>query len=223
VSEKIRILVVDDHTVVRKGLIAMLETEPGMQIIGEAGNGVEAVELAQALLPDVVLMDLVMPVMDGIEATRQIKLIAPAVNVLVLTSFSTNDKVLPSLNAGAIGYLLKDSTPADLVRAIHQVAQGEGSLQPSITRQLLAQIQASASPVEPSQDEELTDRETEVLKHMAHGYSNAEIARLMVVSNATVHTHVSRILSKLNLSSRTQAALYALKKGIVSLDEPSAK
>jgi NarL family two-component system response regulator LiaR len=193
----------------------MLETEPDIQIIGEASNGAEALKMAQELVPDVVLMDLVMPVMDGIEATRQIKQTVPSVNILVLTSFSTNDKVLPSLNAGAIGYLLKDSTPADLVRAIHQVAQGEGSLNPAITRQVLAQMQSPSAPAE----EELTERETEVIKLMAHGYSNAEIARLMVVSNATVHTHVSRILSKLNLSSRTQAALYALKKGLVSLDE----
>lgn len=218
-SGKIRILVTDDHIVVRKGLVAMLETEPDIQVIGEASNGAEALKMARELIPDVVLMDLVMPVMDGIEATRQIKQTVPSVNILVLTSFSTNDKVLPSLNAGAIGYLLKDSTPADLVRAIHQVAQGEGSLNPAITRQVLAQMQSPTIPAE----EELTERETEVIKLMAHGYSNAEIARLMVVSNATVHTHVSRILSKLNLSSRTQAALYALKKGLVSLDEDLPK
>jgi NarL family two-component system response regulator LiaR len=221
-SEKIRILVTDDHIVVRKGLVAMLETDPDMEIIGEACNGAEAVEMAQKLIPDVVLMDLVMPVMDGIEATRQIKQTVPSVNILVLTSFSTNDKVLPSLNAGAIGYLLKDSTPADLVRAIHQVALGEGSLNPAVTRQVLAQMQSPTAAKQP-EEEELTERETEVLKLMAHGYSNAEIARLMVVSNATVHTHVSRILSKLNLSSRTQAALYALKKGLVSLDEEPPK
>jgi len=218
-SEKIRILVADDHIVVRKGLIAMLETDVDMQIIGEACNGAEALEMAQKLIPDVVLMDLVMPIMDGIEATRQIKQTVPSVNILVLTSFSTNDKVLPSLNAGAIGYLLKDSTPADLIRAIHQVAQGEGSLNPTVTRQVLAQMQSPAVPAE----EELTERETEVIKLMAHGYSNAEIARLLVVSNATVHTHVSRVLSKLNLSSRTQAALYALKKGLVSLGEEPPK
>jgi two-component system, NarL family, response regulator LiaR len=218
-SEIIRILVVDDHTVVRRGLIAMLETEPGMQIVGEAANGAEALEQARKLVPNVVLMDLVMPVMDGIEATRKIKQEMPAVNILVLTSFSTNDKVIPSLNAGAIGYLLKDSTPADLVRAIHQVAQGEGSLHPAATRQVLSQMQTQPAPAEESVEEELTERETEVLKLMAHGYSNAEIARLMVVSNATVHTHVSRILSKLNVSSRTQAALYALKKGLVTLEE----
>jgi NarL family two-component system response regulator LiaR len=218
-SETIRILVVDDHIVVRRGLVAMLETEPGMQIVGEASNGAEAVEQARKLVPNVVLMDLVMPIMDGIEATRQIKQEMPSVNILVLTSFSTNDKVIPSLNAGAIGYLLKDSTPADLVRAIQQVAQGEGALPTAVTRQILAQIQSPIASSEQSAEEELTDRETEVLKFMAHGYSNAEIARLMVVSNPTVHTHVSRILSKLKVSSRTQAALYALKKGWVTLDE----
>lgn len=220
-SEMIRILVVDDHTVVRRGLIAMLETEPGMQIVGEAANGTEAVEQARKLTPDVILMDLVMPVMDGIEATRQIKQEMPSVNVLVLTSFSTNDKVIPSLNAGAIGYLLKDSTPSELVRAIQQVAQGEGSLPTTVTRQILAQLQAPVISSDQPAEEELTERETEVLKLMAHGYSNAEIARLMVVSNATVYTHVSRILSKLNVASRTQAALYALRKKLVILDESS--
>jgi NarL family two-component system response regulator LiaR len=220
-SDVIRILVVDDHIVVRRGLIAMLETEPGMKIVGEAANGAEAVEQARKLAPNVVLMDLVMPVMDGIEATRQIKQEMPSVNILVLTSFSTNDKVIPSLNAGAIGYLLKDSTPADLVKAIQQVSQGEGALPTAVTRQILAQIQAPGASADQPAGEELTERETEVLKFIAHGYSNAEIARLMVVSNATVHTHVSRILSKPNVSSRTQAALYALKKKLVTLDESS--
>jgi NarL family two-component system response regulator LiaR len=216
-SDKIRVLVVDDHPVVRKGLIAMLETEEGIQVVGEASNGKDAVAQAVVLKPDVVLMDLVMPEMDGIEATRLIKQKAPGVNVLVLTSFSTNDKVLPSLNAGAIGYLLKDSNPTDLVKAIHQVALGEGSLHPAVTRQVLQQFRGSAE--DEKQVEELTDREVEVLRLMAQGYSNQEIARLLVLSPATVHTHVSRILTKLNVASRTQAALYALRKGIVSLDE----
>jgi len=213
---KIRILVVDDHIVVRKGLMAILETEPGIEVVGEAGDGKEAVEKACSLLPDVVLMDLVMPGMDGIEATRQIKQRVPQVQVLVLTSFSTNDKVIPSLSAGATGYLLKDATPVDLVKAIEQVAQGDGALHPAVTRYVLGQIKNM--PEETTVEEELTEREKEVLQYMAQGYSNAEIARLLVVSNATVHTHVSRILSKLNVSSRTQAVLYALKRGIVSLD-----
>lgn len=215
-NETIRILVADDHVVVRKGLIAVLETEPGFEIVGEAGNGAEANQLACQLLPDVVLMDIIMPVMDGIEATRQIKRTCPIVNILILTSVSSNDKVLPALNAGAIGYLLKDSTPDDLIRAIRRVAAGEGSLDPSVTRLVLAQMHAPAASA--STENELTERELDVLKLMARGFSNAEIAREMVVSNATVHTHVSRILTKLNLASRTQAALYAIKRGLVPLD-----
>lgn len=216
-SDPIRIAVVDDHMVVRKGIIAMLETEPDLQVVGEGSNGREAVELAVSLHPDVILMDLVMPEMDGIEATRQIKQHAPEVHVLVLTSFSSNDKVLPSLNAGAIGYLLKDSNTTDLVRAIHQVARGEGSLHPLVTRQLLKQLTSSSDSSAPV--EELTEREAEVLKYIARGLSNHEIAEQLVVSNATVNTHVSKILAKLNLTSRTQAALYALRKGLVSLDD----
>lgn len=215
-NETIRILVVDDHVVVRKGLIAVLETEPGFEIVGEAGNGAEANQLACQLLPDVVLMDIIMPVMDGIEATRQIKRTCPVVNILILTSVSSNDKVLPALTAGAIGYLLKDSTPDDLIRAIRRVAVGEGSLDPSVTRLVLAQMNAPAAST--SAENELTERELDVLKLMARGFSNAEIAREMVVSNATVHTHVSRVLTKLNLASRTQAALYAIKRGLVPLD-----
>jgi NarL family two-component system response regulator LiaR len=216
-NDPIRIAVVDDHMVVRKGIIAMLETEADLQVVGEASNGREAVDLAVATQPDVILMDLVMPEMDGIEATRQIKQRAPKVQVLVLTSFSSNDKVLPSLNAGAIGYLLKDSNTTDLVRAIHQVARGEGSLHPLVTRQILKQITNVGDTTTPV--EELTEREEEVLKYIARGLSNHEIAQQLVVSNATVNTHVSKILSKLNLSSRTQAALYALRKGLVSLDD----
>ncbi|PKN92898.1 MAG: DNA-binding response regulator [Chloroflexi bacterium HGW-Chloroflexi-6] len=215
-KKNIRILVVDDHIVVRKGLIAVLETEPGFEIVGEAGNGAEAIQLTCQLLPDVVLMDVIMPVMDGIEATRQIKRTCPVVNILILTSVSSNDKVFPCLNAGAIGYLLKDSTPDDLIRAIRRVAEGEGSLDPGVTRLVLEQMHSPAAPF--SAEGDLTERELEVLKLMARGLSNAEIARDMVVSNATVHTHVSRILTKLNLSSRTQAALYAIKRGLVPLD-----
>ncbi len=216
-SDPIRIAVVDDHMVVRKGIIAMLETEPDLMVVGEGSNGREAVELAVNLHPDVVLMDLVMPEMDGIEATRQIKQRVPDVHVLVLTSFGSNDKVLPSLNAGAIGYLLKDSNTTDLVRAIHQVARGEGSLHPLVTRQLLKQLTSSSDVSAPV--EELTEREAEVLKYIARGLSNHEIAEQLVVSNATINTHVSKILAKLNLASRTQAALYALRKGLVSLDD----
>jgi NarL family two-component system response regulator LiaR len=217
VSDAIRILVVDDHPVVRQGMVAMLETEPGLVIVGEARNGLEAVELAERLRPNVVLMDLMMPEMDGIEATRQITQKLPGVNVLVLTSFSSNDKVLPSLSAGATGYLLKDSNPEELIHAIHQVARGESSLHPAVTRQLLKQITQSAEG--PSPAEELTEREVEVLRCVARGLSNQEITRVLVISPATVNTHVSKILAKLGLTSRTQAALYALRKGLITLDE----
>lgn len=216
-SEKIRLLVVDDHPVVRKGMIALLETEPDLLIVGEASNGKEAIDKALALRPNVVLMDLVMPDVDGIEATRRIKEVADDVNILVLTSFSSKDKVIPSLNAGAIGYMLKDANPSDLIRAIHQVAIGEGALHPSVTRLVLHRFS------QPQQDmvmtEDLTEREQEVLCYLARGLSNQEIADTLVVSTATVNTHVSKILSKLNLTSRTQAALYALRKGLVSLDD----
>lgn len=215
-SNNIRILVVDDHVIVRRGLVAVLETEPGMEVIGECSNGEEAIQKATELHPDVVVMDLVMPKIDGIEATRAIKMNWPETRILVLTSFGTADKVLPSLNAGAIGYLLKDSDPNELLHAIRSVARGEGWLQPSITRQVLSQFAISSQGKSP--EEELTERELEVLRLIARGLSNQEIAQKLVVSEATVHTHVSRVLTKLNLSSRTQAALYALRKGLASLD-----
>jgi NarL family two-component system response regulator LiaR len=215
-SETIRVLVVDDHAIVRKGIIAMLETEPGLEVVGECANGAEAVEKARETQPNVILMDLMMPVMDGVEATRQIKAAQPDVHVLALTSFGTADKVFPTLNAGAIGYLLKDSDPNELLQAIRKVHQGEGWLHPAITRQVLTQF-AAAHQKPPEAD--LTERETEVLRLIAQGLSNQEIARTMVVSEATVHTHVSRVLSKLNLNSRTQAALYALRRGLARLEE----
>ncbi len=216
-SEPITVLVVDDHTVVRKGMMALLATEPDLQIVGEASNGKEAVEKALALHPKVVLMDLVMPELDGIEATRLIKEKADDIQILVLTSFSSKDKVIPSLNAGAIGYMLKDANPADLIRAIHQVAIGEGALHPSVTRLVLHRFSQPHEELEAT--EELTEREQEVLRHLARGLSNQEVADTLVVSTATINTHVSKILNKLNLTSRTQAALYALRKGLVSLDE----
>jgi two-component system, NarL family, response regulator LiaR len=214
-ADRIRILVVDDHAIVRKGIIAMLETEPDFEVIGECSNGEEAIQKSQAVNPDVILMDLVMPRIDGVEAIRAIKQTQPGVNILVLTSFGTADKVFPSLNAGAIGYLLKDSDPNELVQAIRKVYQGEGWLHPAITRQVLTQF---SQPAARAPEEDLTERELEVLRSIAQGLSNQEIAKKMVVSEATVHTHVSRVLNKLNLNSRTQAALYALRKGLAPLD-----
>jgi two-component system, NarL family, response regulator LiaR len=217
-SSQIKIMVVDDHPVVRKGIVAMLDTEPDLKVVGECCNGEEAIQRVLTLKPDVILMDLVMPKVDGIEAIRGIKQIVPNARILVLTSFSAADKVFPSLNAGAMGYLLKDSDPAELVKAIHQIYTGQAYLNPQITRQVLTTFNQPLTPRDVV-EEELTDRETEVLKHVARGLSNAEIAQILVVSEATVHSHVSKILAKLHLSSRTQAALYALRRGMVSLEE----
>jgi NarL family two-component system response regulator LiaR len=218
----IRVLVVDDHAIVRKGICALLATEANIDVAGEAADGREAVELAGLLQPDVILMDLVMPEMDGVEAIAQINDRQPEVRILVLTSFSTVDKVLPAIRAGALGYLLKDSGPQELVRAIEQVYAGNSSLHPAIARKLLEEI--SQPSRQGADSESLTDRETTVLKLVAQGYSNRDIADELTVSEATVRTHVSHILAKLELSSRTQAALYALRRGIVSLyeDQPEA-
>ncbi len=219
-AKQIRILIVDDHEIVRKGIRALLSTERDVQVVGEACDGAEAVAQAKTLSPDVILMDLVMPKMDGIEATRQITAQQPKVHVLVLTSFAADDKVFPAIQAGALGYLLKDSSPDDLIHAIHQVYQGEPSLEPTIARKVLHEL--SHPPKNPLTPEPLTAREVDVLRLVAQGRSNREIAEELVITEMTVRTHVSNILSKLHLASRTQAALYALKEGLASLqDVPS--
>jgi len=218
-EERIRILIVDDHAIVRKGLRALLVTEPGLEVVAEAENGQQAIAEARRLCPDVVLMDLVMPGMDGLEATRRITAEQPGVpgtpRVLVLTSFAADDKVFPALKAGALGYLLKDSGPEELVQAIQQVHRGESSLHPSIARRLLQKL-AQPSRRDPVV-EALTEREIDVLRLVAGGQSNRQIADGLCISEATVRTHVSSILSKLNVCSRTQAALYALREGLASL------
>jgi two-component system, NarL family, response regulator LiaR len=216
-SNPIRILITDDHVVVRRGTQALLATEPEIQVIGEAKNGEEAVAKAQQLRPDVILMDLEMPIMDGIEAIRRITASQIDARILVLTSFATDDKVFPAIKAGALGYLLKDSGPDELVRAIRQVCRGESSLHPTIARKLLQEM--SRPSQKPPTEDPLTEREVEVLKLVAQGRSNQEIADELVISEATVRTHVSNILGKLHLASRTQAALYALKEGLASLDD----
>jgi NarL family two-component system response regulator LiaR len=219
-SERIRVLIADDHVVVRKGVRALLATEPGLEVVGEATNGAEAVGAAERLDPDVILMDLVMPEVDGIEAVRRIMSARPQSRILVLTSFATDDQIFPALKAGALGYLLKDSSPEDLIQAIRQVHRGESSLHPTIARKVLQEL--SRPPQRPPTPEPLTEREMEVLRLVAQGQSNQEIARALVVSEATVRTHVSSILSKLHLASRTQAALYALREGLASLDAGTA-
>lgn len=213
----IRVLIADDHAIVRKGIRALLATEPDVEVVGEAENGQEAVTAALELQPDVILMDLMMPEMDGIEATRCITADQPEARILVLTSFAADDKVFPAIKAGALGYLLKDSGPEELVGAIRQVYQGESSLHPTIARKLLSEL--SGPSERPPTAEPLTEREVEVLRLVARGGSNREIAEALVISEATVRTHVSNILSKLHLASRTQAALYALREGLASLDD----
>jgi len=213
----IRLLIADDHTIVRKGLKVLLATEPDMQVVGEADNGVEAVEKASALKPDVILMDLVMPKMDGIEATRTITASLPGARVLVLTSFAADDKVFPAVKAGALGYLLKDSSPEELLEAIRKVHRGEPSLEPSIARKVLQEL-SNPGQGKPTTDP-LTEREMEVLRLIAQGMSNKEIAAAIFVAEWTVRSHVSNILAKLQLASRTQAALYALRSGLASLDD----
>lgn len=212
---QIRVLIADDHAIVRKGIRALLATESQIEVVGEAGDGQEAMALAQQTEPDVILMDLVMPGMDGLEATRLLTAKLPQVSILVLTSFDGDDKVFPAIKAGALGYLLKDTGPEELIQAIQQVYQGESSLHPSVARRLIRRISEPKQP--PTEIDALTDRELEVLRLVAHGKSNRQISDRLTISEATVRTHVSNILAKLNLCSRTQAALYALREGLVSL------
>ena len=209
---KISVLIVDDHAMVRQGLRTLLELQEDIQIVGEASNGSESVEQTRQLVPDVVLMDLVMPEMDGIEATRRIRALSPSTKVIILTSFAEDEKVFPSIKAGALGYLLKNVSPPDLVKAIQAAHRGEAQLHPEIARKLMDEF--SDRPSRPTYDE-LTERELEVLRLIARGRNNREISRELVISENTVKTHVSNILSKLHLSDRTQAAIYALKEDLV--------
>ena len=212
-NNKIRILIVDDHAVVRKGLSVLIQTEPDMEVIGEAADGGEAVVKAQALNPDVILLDLVMPRKDGIYAINEIKKINLASRILVLTSFAEDELLFPAVKAGALGYLLKDCTPQDLIQAIRDVYNGQSSLHPAIARKLLNELQHK--PQTNLTEDPLTEREMEIIGLVAQGHSNQDIADLLVLSERTVRTHMSNILSKLHLANRTQAALYALRRGLV--------
>jgi NarL family two-component system response regulator LiaR len=213
----VRVLVVDDHAVVRSGLRALLSTEPGIEVVGEAADGKQAVERALELEPDVVIMDLVLPEFDGAEAMRRIREIKPGIRMLVLTSFGSDDKLFPALKAGALGYLLKDASPDELIRAIYGTAQGLSSLNQTVARRLLSEL-SKEQPVRAVRDA-LTEREIEVLRSLARGLSNEAIGDALSISEATVRTHVSNILFKMNLDNRTQAALHALREGLASLDD----
>ena len=215
-TKAIRVLVVDDHAIIRKGIRAVLDLVPDIELVGEAENGVQAVELDRKLTPDVVLMDLMMPEMDGIECIKQIKTRRPGARILVLTNFAGEDMIFPAIKAGAMGYHLKDSSPEALIEAIRQINRDIVSLHPSIARKVLEELHG-AGEKRPLSEEPLTQRELEVLRLLAQGLENHEIATQLVISEATVRTHVSNILGKLHLASRTQAALYALREGLATL------
>lgn len=214
-AEKIKVLIVDDHQVVRQGLRTFLELQEDVLVVGEAGDGQTAVEMVRQLNPHVVLMDLVMPRLDGISATRQVKSLGVDVKVIALTSFTEDDKVFPAIQAGASSYLLKDVSPDDLVDAIRAAHRGEARLHPDIARKLMEQVaHQTPSPRAPQMDD-LTERERDVINLVAQGRSNQEIAQSLVISEKTVKTHVSNILGKLQLEDRTQLAIYAIRNGMV--------
>jgi NarL family two-component system response regulator LiaR len=217
VEKTIRVLIADDHPIIRDSLRTLIATEPDLELVGEAVDGEEAVRKTIELKPDVILMDLVMPVKGGLQAISEIKSVLPEVSILVLTSFSDEDKVFPAIRAGALGYLLKDSSPQELLKAIHDVHRGEASLHPSIALQLIREINRPSEL--PPVDNPLSERELEVLKLVAQGLTNQEIALRLVLSEWTVRTHMRNILGKLHLANRTQAALFALREGLADLND----
>jgi NarL family two-component system response regulator LiaR len=217
--EKIKVLIVDDHQVVRQGLRTFLELNEYIQVLGEACDGQEAVDLAAQLKPDVILMDLVMPRLDGITATSRIKALGLGIEVIALTSFTENDKVFPAIQAGASSYLLKDVAPDVLVEAIRATARGETRLHPDVIRKLMEQVAAQPASKKTVDSPQLTERELEVTRLVSQGRSNREIAQALVISEKTVKAHVSNILGKLGLDDRTQIAIYAIKHGLVELDQ----
>jgi two-component system, NarL family, response regulator LiaR len=214
----IRVLVVDDHPIIRRGLQAEINLDPEMQVVGEARHGNEAVELARSLKPDVILMDAVMPQKDGIEATAEIIRENPLARVLILTSFTEDERMLAAIKAGALGYILKDRHPEEVLQAIRDTYEGKPYLNPGIARRLLRGLPDSDLQ---SPENILTKREMEVLQWVAKGVPNQEIAHRMNIQDATVRAHVGNILGKLNLENRSQLVLYAIKKGLVKLDKSS--
>ena len=212
--EPITVMMVDDHAIVRQGVRAFLETQPDLVVAGEAGSGQEAVHLAGELAPDVVLMDLIMPGMDGVETTRLLKQVSPRSQVIVLTSYHEDEHIFPAIRAGALSYLLKDVAPPELADAIRKAARGEAVLHPRVAARVVQELHgAKRDTFNPFT--ELSERELEVLKLIAGGASNEEIAGTLIISEKTVKSHVSNILSKLHVADRTQAAVYAWREGVV--------
>jgi len=216
---KIRVLIVDDHQVVRQGLRTFLDLNEDIQVIGEAVDGQEAIELVTQLAPDVVLMDLVMPRLDGIAATARIKALNQGAKVIALTSFTEDDKVFPAIQAGASSYLLKNVSPDALVEAIRAAYRGEARLHPDVMRKIMEKVAAQTGSAKPVDGVQLTGREGEVIRLVAQGKSNREIAETLVISEKTAKAHISNILGKLGLDDRTQMAIYAIKHGLVTPDE----
>lgn len=217
-AEPISVLIVDDHALVRKGLLALLNVRPEVYVVGEATDGLEAVRLASIQHPDVILMDLEMPLLDGIAAIKKIRAAQQESKILVLTSYTDDQRVIAAIRAGANGYVLKTTMPDDLLQAIRRVYQGDLPLDPSITNTVVRELNRPASPPAPPPDQ-LTLREIDVIQQIAKGRTNQQIGAELGVSERTVSTHVSNILTKLKLENRTQAALYALRTGLSDLDE----
>jgi two-component system, NarL family, response regulator LiaR len=211
----IKVMIVDDHAVVREGLRAFLDLQEGMQVVGEASDGEHAIEQALALSPDVILMDLVMPRLDGVGAMRELRRTAPDARVIVLTSFLDDDRLLPAIQAGAAGYLMKDVEPAELARAVRAAHAGDAILDPTVAARVVRVIADGATPAGPLSQDRLTRREHEVLTLIAHGYSNKRIAAELGIAEKTVKAHVGRVLAKLGVADRTQAALLAVQQGLV--------
>ncbi|HET9587414.1 MAG TPA: response regulator transcription factor [Anaerolineales bacterium] len=216
-AEAISVLLVDDHSMVREGVRAFLVTQPDIMVVGEAGSGEEAIKLAEQHVPDVILMDLIMPNMDGVEATRRVKQVSPRSRVVVLTSYHEDEHIFPALKAGALSYVLKDISAEELASAVRKAALGEAVLHPRVAARVIKELQGRREDAL-NPFTELSERELEVLKLIADGMSNAEMAAKLFLSEKTVKGHVSNILSKLHLADRTQAAVYAWREGIVRKD-----
>jgi two-component system, NarL family, response regulator LiaR len=220
-SDKITVGLVDDHAIIRQGVRAFMEIQGDLTIVGEAGSGEEAIRLCQDLAPDVLLMDLVMPGMDGVEATRQVKAVSPRTQVIILTSYHDDEHILPAMKAGALSYLLKDVDPVELVKAVRKAARGEVVLHPRVAAQVVHALHSSGAATRPGTANplaELSEREMEVLRLIADGLSNTGIAERLCISEKTVKSHVSNILSKLQLADRTQAAVFAWRQGVMKAE-----
>jgi NarL family two-component system response regulator LiaR len=216
-NEPITVLLVDDHALVRQGVRAFLETQNDIAVVAEAGSGEEAVRLATEHAPDVALVDLIMPGMDGVEATRRLTARSPRTNVVVLTSYHDDEHVFPAIRAGALSYILKEVGPDELADAVRKAAIGEAVLHPQVAARVVSELHGARRD-EPNAFHDLSDRELEVLKLIAEGLSNAEISNRLFISEKTTKSHVSNILSKLHLADRTQAAVYAWRQGVVRRD-----